>query len=65
MSLSSRAEILAHVREHAKYPFTKSELIAFCAGMSDVPKAEREWVEQNLPDRTYSTADEVIRSLKL
>jgi len=65
MTLSSRAEILAHVREHAKYPSTKSELIAFCAGMSDVPKVEREWVEQNLPNRTYSTADEVIRSLKL
>lgn len=65
MALSSRAEILAHVREHAKYPFMKSELMALCAGMSDVPKAEREWVEQNLPDRTYCTADEVIRSLKL
>jgi len=65
MPISSKADILAHIREHAKYPSTKSELIAACTGMSDVPKADREWFEQNLPNRIYSTADEVIRALKL
>ena len=65
MPLSSKAEILAHVKEHAKYPSTKSDLIAACSGMSDVAKVDKEWFEQNLPDKTYSTADEVIRALKL
>ena len=48
-----------------KYPATKSELVVQCAGMSDVPKVDKEWVEQNLPERTYNTADEVIRALRL
>jgi hypothetical protein len=65
MPPSSKAEVLAHIREHGKYPSTKSELIAACAGMSDVPKVDKEWFEKNLPDRSYSTADEVIRTLKL
>jgi len=65
MPLSSKTDIIKHVREHAKYPSTKSELIAQCAGMSDVPKVDKEWIEQNLPDRTYNTADEVIRALGL
>jgi len=65
MPLSAKDDIMTHVREHTKYPSTKSELIAACGDMSDVPKTDKEWIEQNLPDRTYSTADEVIRALRL
>jgi DNA-binding HxlR family transcriptional regulator len=61
----SKADIIAHVREHTKYPSTKGELTAACADMSDIPKADKQWIQQNLPDRTYNTADEVIRALKL
>jgi len=65
MPLTAKADIVKHIREHTKYPSSKSELVAACAGMSDVPKVDKEWFEQNLPDRTYSTADEVIRELRL
>lgn len=65
MPITAKADIIKHIREHTKYPSTKSELIAACAGMSDVPKVDKEWFKENLPDRTYSTADEVIRALKL
>jgi len=65
MPLTSKEDVLKHIREHGKYPSTKSELVAQCSEMSDVPKVDKEWFEQNLPDRTYSAADEVIRALKL
>jgi hypothetical protein len=65
MPLSAKDDIMTHVREHTKYPSTKSELIAACGNMSDIPKTDKEWIEQNLPDRTYNTADEVVRALRL
>jgi len=54
-----------HIREHLKYPPAKSELIAACAGLPDVPKVDREWFEKSIPDRTYYAADEVIGALNL
>lgn len=65
MPLSAKADVMKHIREHNKYPATKRELVDSCSGMSDVPVADKEWFEKNLPDKTYYTADEVIRALNL
>jgi len=59
-----KAYIERHI-QHLKYPIPKSELVAACAQMSDMPAVDREWLERNLPDRTYESADEVIRALSL
>jgi len=59
-----KAFIERHI-QHIKYPSKKSEIIAACVSMAEMPKADREWIEQNLPDGTYKSADEVVRALKL
>jgi hypothetical protein len=59
-----RAFIFRHV-QHVRYPSTKSELVAACNKMADMRKVESEWFDQNLPNGTYSSADEVIRALNL
>jgi len=59
-----KAFIERHV-QHISYPSNKSEIIAACASMAEMPKADREWIEQNLPNGTYRSADEVVRALKL
>lgn len=59
-----KAFIERHI-QHLRYPSTKSDIVAACAGMAEMPKTDKEWIAQNLPDGTYSTADEVIRALKL
>lgn len=65
MSKTPKKEMEEHIRKHLTYPATKKALVEACNRMSDVPKADRDWFEKNLPDRTYKTADEVIKALKL
>jgi len=60
-----KKEVIEHIRAHADYPATKKELVESCNNMSDVPKGDKEWFEKNLPERTYYSADEVIKVLGL
>jgi len=60
-----KKEVIEHIKSHTKYPATKKQLVEACNRMSDVPKADREWFQKNLPEGTYKTADEVIKRLKL
>jgi hypothetical protein len=60
-----KKEVIEHIRVHADYPATKKQLIEWCNNMSDVPKEDREWFKKNLPERTYYSAEEVIKALKL
>jgi len=65
MTSLPKAEVVKHIKEHLKYPATKKQMVEACNKMSDVPKADREWFQKNLPDKTYKNADEVIKALKL
>jgi len=55
--------VLIHAKKHVKYPTTKKELVEACNNFSDVPSAEKEWFENNLPAKTYNSASEVIEAL--
>jgi len=57
--------VIKHLREHQEYPATKEEMVAECDGLSDFSDEDKEWFTDNLPDRTYKSADEVIKTLKL
>ncbi len=61
----SKKEAIEHIKEHIKYPATKKQMIEACNMMYDVPKADKEWFEKNLPEGTYKNADEVLKALKL
>lgn len=54
-----------HIREHVTYPSNKSELVAACNQMSDIPEAERNWFAQELPEGNYASPEEVINALNL
>ena len=56
-------EVLEHAKKHVKYPTTKKNLVEACNNFSDVPIAEKEWVENNLPEKTYNSANEVVEAL--
>ena len=55
--------VLMHAKKHVTYPATKKDLVEACNNFSDVPHAEKEWFEQNLPAKTYNSASEVVAAL--
>lgn len=54
-----------HLKTHQKYPATKEELVKECNELSDFSDEDKKWFEQNLPDKTFSSADEVAEALGL
>ena len=55
--------VLMHAKAHVKYPATKKDLLEACNNFSDVPMAEKEWFQNNLPAGTYNSANEVLQAL--
>jgi len=62
---TAKSDVMRHIRKHAKYPSSKKALVSACAGMSDVAKADKEWLEEKLPNRVYYAADQVVNVLRL
>ncbi len=58
-------ETMEHLEMHMSYPASKKQIVAACNRMEHVPKEEREWFAKNLPDRTYKSAAEVKKALKM
>lgn len=54
-----------HLREHQSYPATKKDLVAECDNPSDFSEEDKKWFTKNLPDGTYNSADEVVKTLGL
>ncbi len=54
-----------HLRDHQEYPATKEEMVAECDNLSDFSDEDKKWFTDNLPDRTYKSADEAIDVLNL
>lgn len=54
---------ISHLRGHQGYPATKAQLVAECNNLSDFSKKDKAWFAQHLADRTYNSADDVIRTL--
>jgi hypothetical protein len=55
----------AHLKEHVKYPATRAEVLAACADTPEFTPSENAWFSDHLPDGSYASADEVLRSLKM
>ncbi len=60
MSLKAALE---HAKKHVTYPATKAQLVQACNIISDIPKADKEWFEKNLPNKQYSKPVEVFAAL--
>jgi len=55
----------SHLREHAEYPASRETIIAACVDTPEFTDGEKQWIEQNLPEGEYQTADEVIEAMGL
>jgi hypothetical protein len=59
------AKAKAHLQDHVKYPATRAEILKACADTPEFTAGEKKWCEQNLPEGTYKSADEVVAAEKL
>jgi len=62
-TMSTMAEELGHLKNHVNYPASRTQVVQACNGMSDVPAADKEWVQKNLPEGTYRSATDVVSAL--
>ena len=63
--MQNPAGVTEHLRGHQKYPATKGELVAECDKLSEFSAEDKSEFASKLSERTYSSADEVIRALGL
>ncbi|HEY5620192.1 MAG TPA: hypothetical protein VIK88_00885 [Candidatus Bathyarchaeia archaeon] len=54
---------LEHLKHHIKYPANKTQVIAACNNMMDVPSADKEWVTKSLPESNFKVPDDVVKAL--
>lgn len=59
-----KAYLERHI-QHLSYPSTKSEIVAACNKMAEMPEADRKWIADNLPEGRYERPEDVIRALPL
>ena len=52
-----------HLMDHQSYPATKAQLVAECNNLADFSAEDKKEFEQKLPDKTYNSAQEVMRAL--
>jgi hypothetical protein len=61
--MSKLAQELGHLKNHVTYPASRSQVVAACSDMSDLPAEDRDWVAKNLPEGNYRTPAEVMTAL--
>ncbi|MBI2593270.1 hypothetical protein HYW44_01340 [Candidatus Daviesbacteria bacterium] len=54
---------ISHLKEHQMYPATKDELVKECGNLSDFSDNDKKWFMDNLPEKTYKSAEEVMTAL--
>jgi len=59
------AVAIKHLKEHVKYPASRAAVLAACADTPEFSAEEKKWFADTLPERTYSSAEEVARALHL
>lgn len=52
-----------HLKNHQKYPANKTQLVAECNNLSDFTPEDKKWFADHLPERTYNSAEEVMKVL--
>lgn len=54
-----------HLKTHQKYPATKADLVAACNELSDFSEGDKKEFAKRLPERTYNSAEDVMKVLGL
>ncbi len=58
-----RNKIVAHLKDHVKYPISRADLLNACADSSEFTAGEKRWFETNLPAGPFKSADDAIAAL--
>src|SRR2546427_316497 len=62
-SMSNLKPELEHIKHHIKYPANKTQVLAACNNMTDVPSIDKEFVTKSLTDNNYKGPEDVVRAL--
>ena len=54
---------LEPIKHHIKYPANKTQVIAACNNMSDVPSTDKDFVAKSLPESNYKGPEDVVKAL--
>ncbi len=57
------ARVKQHLVAHQTYPATRAELLASCHNLMEFSAGEKRWFADWLPDGTYRSADEVMKTI--
>lgn len=64
-SAMTKNEVLKeHVRSHVSYPATKTQILQLCMA-GEFPEEVHKMAEMHLQDKTYITADDVLKDLHM
>lgn len=63
--MQNNGKVTDHLKNHQKYPATKTELVAECDSLSDFSEEDKKEFASKLPGGTYNSADDVIKALGL
>ena len=61
--MMEKVELMKHLKDHINYPATKQDIMEACNMMEHVDEKDREWLEKNLPDKEYKSAEEVMAAV--
>ncbi len=63
--MQNKQNAIDHLKNHQKYPATKADLVKECDDLSDFSDVDKKWFKEHLMDKTYGSADEVMKTLNL
>jgi len=56
-------KMITHLREHQGYPATRAELITSCFDLQEFSAVEKKWFIDSVPNKKFTSADEIIAVL--
>ena len=63
-AMTKNEALKEHVRSHVNYPATKAQLLESCM-VGEFPEEVHKMADMHLQDKTYNTADEVLKDLHM
>lgn len=61
--MQNQATAIDHLRTHQTYPATRDDLVKECNNSSDFSEEDKKWFMAHLPEASYASADDVIKTL--
>lgn len=61
--MQNQAVAMDHIKTHQAYPADKAALLAECNNLSDFSEEDKKWFAATLADKTYNSADDVLKAL--